>query len=203
MDQVRIDEIVGLVSKISPKTLEDLAHQYPIHSMLFRPGQQLGKGIPTAILVTATGQSLKYILPWADHAIERARRKLQIARFLDLIGTCVALVGSGTAVIFASMSGNQVRTVGAASIALSGNLCIAIANYFRGSLLGGKHTLIDSYSTLLRTRPELGFLDSQITALLEAGLATMEERDVKTLVNRAQTVCREIYGATKDIPGNT
>jgi hypothetical protein len=202
MDDTSMDEIVGLLSKISPKTLEDLTRQYPTHWKLFRPGKILGKGIPAQILLTATGQSLKQILPWADGAIERTRGKLQVARFLELIGSCIALVGSGTAVIFASMPGAQARTVVAAALAVSGNLCVAGANYFRGSLLGGKHTLIEAYSTLMRTRPELGFLNSQITALLEIGLADASDRDVKTLVNRTQLLCKEIYAATKDIPGS-
>ena len=200
MDEARIDEIIGLVSKISPETLMRLAREYPAHSMLFRPGRVLGGGIPAPILLTATRQSLQQILPWADRAIDRARGKLQTARSLELVGSCIALLGSGTVVIFAALPGTKVRTIAAASLALCGNLCVVIANYFKGSLAGGKHSLMDAYSTLLRTRPELGFLQSQVTALLESESAGTAERDVKTLVNRAQILCKEIYAASKDIP---
>ena len=199
---LRIDEIVGLLHKVSPSTLAEIKEQYPDQEMLFKIGQTMGGAIPVAILLSATNRALEMIVPWGESAIMLCRKRLAIARKLELGGSLVAIVGSGMCLMFATTPGARVKTTVTAIIAVIGNLFVAVGNYYRGTLLGGKRGLEDTYSILLRSMPELRFIQSEVDELTRRDAGAVAERDIRALVRRSQELCKQIYQATKEVPGS-
>ena len=174
--------------------------------MLFKLGQTLGQkmggAIPAMVLLSAASQSLEKIVPWGELAIKACATRLSTARRLELIGSLVAIVGSGTCAIFATTVGGDLKTTVSAVIAVLGNVCVTVSQYFRGSLLGGKNSIEDAYSVLLRSMPELRFIQSEVNELLQRKLESMADREIKTVVNRAQELCKSVYEASKQVPGS-
>ena len=111
------------------------------------------------------------------------------------------MIGSVGCAVFATLRENS-KTVVTAGLALVGNVCVALGNYNRGSLLNGKQGLEESYRVLLQSLPEMRFIQPQIAALLKRTDALPSGEEIKSLLDRAQILCKQVYEASKQVPGN-
>jgi len=199
LKDLRIDEIVGLLQKVSPTTLDGLRNEYPAHTRLFKVGQTLGGGIPTVVLLNATSKSFERIVPWGESAIVSCASRLSAARRLELGGSLVAMVGSGACAIFATTLGGDLKTTLTAVIAVLGNICVAASQYYSGTLLGGESSLEAIYMVLLRSMPELRFIQSEVNELLQRDIESIGDQEIRVVIERAQELCKQVYEASKQV----
>lgn len=197
---LRIDEVIGLLHKVNVETAQELQAEFPNYKDLFRVGQTMGGGVPYKVLLAATQRSLAEIGPWGERAINRCQKRLSMARRLELWGALVAILGSAGSALFATLRAND-KTIMAAGIAVIGNLCATMGNYYRGSLMRGKQGLEESYMTLLQAMPEMRMIELQIAELAKEHRGNpIIDKEVKALLERAQFLCKEVYRASKQIP---
>ncbi len=169
-----VNEIVNLLSRFAPATLEELRRDYPAQQELLRIGITAGARkedpelrVRTAVAIKGLGEAVKI----CERELPRIQGKLEVSRKWILYGHIFAVVGGAS--IFGTIS--QTSLIGsyvAATITLLGSLASTYGQYLSEAVLGRSGKITDNYRVLVEALAQARQTLSTLRELVKAEIAS-------------------------------
>lgn len=195
-----INEAVFLLSKTSPKTLEELKFKFPELKDELKPGimagdQELSDEQHRKILTAKAGvvvAALSKTIQMSDKALSNAARNMLLGRRTRLVGQIVTV--AGTSGVLAAIGVSQSRlAIIAAVLALLGSLASILGEYYEQVVDRKQGGLNEIFLRIAMARQKAEVLLETIKAYLSANVV---DSGLESSIKEANALSEEI---TKNI----
>jgi hypothetical protein len=188
-----VDELVGLLEKWSPSSLEAIRQKYPHQDYLLKPGRILGDGTAdTQIRIEICISALGAAAAACRKTIESVQKKLKFADRSQFIGQLFTVVGGASIFGVLALDVPPFTRYAAAIVGLAGAVLTLIAQHALRSPGAKDQSLLDIYSELIdcRATSEGALRELEIARRLGA------EKDVSELITKANALAERVTKLT-------
>ena len=154
MSAPTIDNVVKLLKKFDPNSLEALRLEYPEEADRLRVGIVMGPKASTNLRLAASAKGLNSAVKTCNSVLPQIRKKLKRANSIRLISELMTiLAGASVFTVLATSFPNFVRYT-IATVALAGSLLALIATYMGGTFHPTGGSLADAFADLVECQVE-------------------------------------------------